>query len=98
MNGPEIGRPRREITQWCSKLIWGIPNLGVVEANQRREVVFWLRNKLIEQVGASIYSDQHRWRSIWGRHAGGRSKVSHQSYLLWRLLRQRLGIIVCRSS
>jgi hypothetical protein len=74
---------------------WGeIPNSGAIVANRRREVVLWLRNELTEQVGASIYSDQQRWRPIWGRHAGGRSKVSHQSYLSWRLMRQRLVIIV----
>jgi hypothetical protein len=50
------------------------PNSLVMVANLGRGAVLWVRNKLAEQAGATIYSVQKRWLRIWGRQAGGRSK------------------------
>jgi hypothetical protein len=41
-----------------------IPISRATVANRGREVVFWFRNELTEQAGASIYSDQKRWLRI----------------------------------
>jgi hypothetical protein len=42
----------------------------------------WARNNLEEHAERLVYSDQQRWRPIWGRHAGGRREreVTDASY------------------
>jgi hypothetical protein len=58
-------------------------------SNRRRGTMHWVRNKLMEHAERSIYSDQQRWRPIWGRHAGGRREGgSHRRALSWLSLRQ----------
>jgi hypothetical protein len=50
--------------------------------DQRRELVHWVRNNLVELTGASIYRIHQRWRPIWRRRAGGqrKEKASNMSY------------------
>ena len=50
--------------------------------DQRRELVHWVRNNLVDLVDHSIYIIHQWWRPIWRRRAGGRrkEKVSDVSY------------------
>jgi hypothetical protein len=52
---------------------WGKKqNRNATVDDQKRELVHWVRNNLMENAERSIYRDQQRWRPIWRRHAGGR--------------------------
>jgi hypothetical protein len=74
MSGPEDGCPWWDVSRRHDRQIVENPNSPAMVPNRGRGAVHWVRNKLVEQAGASIYNGQQRWLRIWGRQAGGRSK------------------------
>jgi hypothetical protein len=54
---------RGHTAAWLIEL-WENWNSRAIVVTREREVVFWLRNKIAEEAGASIYRDQKRWLRI----------------------------------